>query len=80
MAYRLQVHIANDDPIILDVEELPKPTDQYVTGTNPQRRDGKDVQYVLREVNQILIPWWRIHLIQILPDEQSDEIITFVRE
>lgn len=80
MGYRLQVHIANDDPIVLDVDDLPQPSDQFIMGVNPQRRDGKEVQYVLREVNQIIIPWWRINLIQILPDEQAEDVITFVRE
>lgn len=80
MSYRLQVHIANDDPIVLDVDELPNPNDQYILGSNPQRRDGKDVEYVLREVSQVIIPMWRISLIQILPDDQSEEIPTFIRE
>lgn len=80
MAFRLQVHVANDDPIVLEVEHLPEPGAQFIIGTNPQRRDGKDVQYVLREVNQIIIPWWRINFVQILPDEQSEDVMTFVRE
>jgi hypothetical protein len=80
MVYRLQIHIANDDPIVLDVEELPDPTHQYIIGTNPQRRDGKDVPYILREVNQVIFPWWRINFIQILPSEQEEDIMTFVRE
>lgn len=80
MPYRIQVHIANDDPVVLDVEELPKPTDQFVMGTNPQRRDGKDVPYILREVNQVIFPWWRINFIQILPSEREEEIMTFIRE
>ncbi len=80
MGYRIQVHIANDDPIVLDVEELPKPGDQFVMGSNPQRRDGKEVSYFLREVNQVIIPWWRINFIQILPNEQEAEVPTFVRE
>lgn len=78
--YRIQVHIANDDPVVLEVEELPQPGDQFVTGTNPLRRDGKDVSYVMREVNQIIIPWWRINFVQILPGDEQDEVITFVRE
>ncbi len=80
MPYRIQVHIANDDPVVLDVEELPKPTDQFVMGTNPQRRDGKDVPYILREVNQVIFPWWRINFIQVLPSEREEEIMTFIRE
>lgn len=80
MAYRLQIHIANDDPVVLDVEELPKPTDQFLIGSNPQRRDGKDVPYILREVNQVIFPMWRINFIQILPGEQEEDVMTFVRE
>jgi hypothetical protein len=80
MSYRIQVHLANDDPVILDVDELPKFTDQFVMGMNPQRRDGKDVPYILREVNQVIFPWWRVNFIQILPQEQEEEVLTFVRE
>nr|MBN1229873.1 hypothetical protein [Anaerolineae bacterium] len=80
MVIRIQVHIANDDPIVLEVEELPCPESQYVMGINPVRRDGKDVPYVLQEVNQILIPWWRINFIQVLPGEEAEDVLTFVRE
>lgn len=80
MAYRIQVHIAGDDPVVLDVEELPKPTDNYVIGMNPQRRDGGEVSYILHEVDQVIYPWWRINFIQILPSEHEEMIDTFVRE
>jgi len=80
MSYRIQVHVAGDDPVVLDVDELPKATDVCIIGTNPQRRDGKEVAYVLREVNQVIFPWWRINFIQVLPSEQADEVPTFVRE
>jgi hypothetical protein len=80
MTYRLQVHIANDDPIVVDVDDLPKPTDQFLIGMNPQRRDGKEVQYILREVNQVILPLWRINFIQILPSDTEAEVPTFVRE
>lgn len=80
MSYRLQIHIANDDPVVIDVDDLPKPTDQFLIGMNPQRRDGKEVQYILREVNQVIFPLWRINFIQILPSETDEEVPTFVRE
>ncbi len=80
MSYRIQVHIANDDPIVLDVDTLPEPGDQFITGMNPQRRDGKEVPYILREVNQVIIPWWRINFIQVLPSEREEAVITIVRE
>lgn len=80
MTYRIQVHVAGDDPVILDVEELPKPEDTCVIGMNPQRRDGKEVQYILREVNHVIFPMHRINFIQVLPSEQAEEVPTFVRE
>ena len=80
MSYRIQVHIAGDDPVVLDVDELPKTDDTCVIGTNPQRRDGKEVAYILREVNQVILPMWRVNFIQVLPSEQAEEVPTFVRE
>ncbi len=80
MSYRLQIHIANDDPIVIDVDEMPKPSDNFIIGMNPQRRDGKEVQYILREVSQIILPIWRINFIQILPSDIEEEVPTFVRE
>lgn len=80
MSYQIQVHIANDDPVVLDVDELPNPTDQFIIGMNPRRRDNKDVAYILREVNQVIFPWWRINFIQVLPGADEEGIETFVRE
>ncbi|MBN1122506.1 MAG: hypothetical protein JXJ17_15625 [Anaerolineae bacterium] len=80
MVYRIQVHVAGDDPVVLEVEDLPNPSDQFVMGMNPQRRDGKEVSYILREVNQVIFPWWRINFVQILPSEDAEDVMTFVRE
>jgi hypothetical protein len=80
MSHRIQIHIAGDDPVVLDVEELPKPTDTCIVGTNPQRRDGKEVAYVMREVNQVMFPWWRINFIQVLPQDEGKEDLSIVRD
>lgn len=80
MSFRLQIHIAGDDPVVVDVDELPKPSDTMIIGSNPQRRDQKEVAYILREVNQIIFPVHRVNFIQVLPSEQVEEIPTFVRE
>lgn len=80
MAYRLQVHISGDDPVVLEVDELPRTTDNWIIGVNPMRRDGKDVDYLIREVNQVMYPAWRINFIQILPSEQEEEVPSFIRE
>jgi len=80
MSYRIQVHIAGDDPVVLDVDELPNQTDTCVIGTNPQRRDQKEVAYIMREVNQVIFPMWRINFIQVLPSDQGEGFETFVKE
>ena len=80
MSLRLQLHIAGDDPVVVDVEELPGASDTMIIGSNPQRRDQKEVAYILREVNQVIFPIHRINFIQVLPSEQVEDIPTFVRE
>jgi hypothetical protein len=80
MTFQIQVHITGDDPVVLDVDELPGPTDQWISGTNPRRRDQKEVAYILREVNQVMFPINRVNFIQVLPSDREEEIPTFVRE
>ncbi|MBN1428595.1 MAG: hypothetical protein JXB07_09420 [Anaerolineae bacterium] len=80
MTFQIQVHISGDDPVVLDVDELPSTTDQWIIGTNPRRRDQKEVSYVLREVNQLMFPVHRVNFIQILPSDQEEDVPTFVRE
>lgn len=80
MTFQIQVHISGDDPVVLDVDELPGPTDQWIVGTNPRRRDQKEVSYILREVNQVMFPIGRVNFIQILPSEHEEDVPTFVRE
>jgi hypothetical protein len=80
MPYTLLVHLSEQDPIVLDVDELPDPTDQYIIGMNPRRRDGKDLHYVEHDVTTVLFPWWRINFIEVLPAPgEEEEIETFVR-
>lgn len=80
MAYSVLVHITNEDPIVLDIEELPDPSDQYLIGMNPRYRDGKDVSYVLPDVVTIILPWHRITFIELLPSESEEDVVSFVRD
>jgi hypothetical protein len=80
MSYRLQIHVAGDDPVVVDVDELPSQDANCIVGSNPIRRDGKEVAYIMREVNTVIFPWWRINFIQVLPSETEEEVETFVRE
>lgn len=74
--YTLIIHIANEEPVMAEVEELPATTDQVVYCTNPRRRDGKDLHYVLPEVQTIILPWWRINFIEVMPSGEEEEIVS----
>ncbi len=80
MAISLILHIAGEDSIVVEVEELPKPTDQILIGNNPRYRDGKEVRNIQPEVNTVIYPWWRINFIEVLPSEQEEEVFGFYRE
>ena len=74
------VHIANEESIACEVEELPDPNNQIIRVFNPRRRDGLDLHYVLEDVTSLLIPMHRITFIQIMPSAATEDIIGFVRE
>jgi hypothetical protein len=80
MAYILQLHVLDEEPIIVDVDELPDPYSQYIVGANPRRRGDKVVDYILEDVTRVIYPWWRINFIQILPTAEEEEVTTFVRD
>jgi len=69
----LQIHIANQEPIRVDVEELPSLSDVAVIGNNPRDRKEKEVDWVDEGVNTVIIPWWRINYIQVMPDKDAEE-------
>ncbi len=74
------VHINNEDPVMGEIEELPKPSDQIIAIKHPRRKDGKDVQFLEQNVNLVIWPFHRVTFIEIIQDIEEDEIISFVRE
>jgi hypothetical protein len=80
MAISLLLHIAGEDTILVDVEELPDPKDQFLLGNNPRYRDGKEVRNMLPEVNQVIYPWWRINFIEVMPGKEDEEVYGFYRD
>ena len=80
MAYTVLLHIANEDPVVGEIEELPSPSDVLITVQNPRRRDGDDLHYLQADVTSVVWPWDRINFLEILPTGGEEEIIGFVRE
>ena len=74
------IHIANEDPIMGEIDQLPGLTDTNMLVKNPRRRDGKDLPNLLSNVTQVIWPVGRISFIEIVPGEGEEQIIGFVRE
>lgn len=77
---QVYVHIEGLETTLMEIEEMPKVTDTIIIGRNPRRRDGKDVSFMLPEVNTVIIPMNRIIFIEVMQTGQEDEYESFIRE
>ena len=68
----LLLHVANSEPIKVDVDEMPSPSDNAILGKNPRERSDKELTILDEGVNMIMVPWWRINYIQILPGDEDE--------
>ena len=80
MAYSVILHIVGEPSILGEVEELPKPSDNLITVSNPRLRDGKDIHYLEHNVVKVIWPVDKITLIEVLESEEEEHLIGFVRE
>ncbi|MEJ5310382.1 MAG: hypothetical protein WHX52_11455 [Anaerolineae bacterium] len=80
MAYTILIHVLNEDAIVGEIDELPEQNAPFLKVSSPRLRDGRDVSYFLPDTNTVLIPWSRIHSIEIMPTEGEEKLVTFVRE
>ncbi len=80
MAIEVILHIHNADPVLGEIDEMPGQQDTYLKVTNPRQRDGKDLHYLQDNVVTVLWPIQQLTFIEILPGEDEDRIIGFVRE
>ncbi len=80
MSVTVIIHIANEDPIVGEMDALPAVSDQIVIVKHPRKRDGKDVHYLLDGVDTVIWPMSRINFIEVMPTAGEEQIIGFVRE
>ena len=80
MAYGVILHVSGEVPIFGEMEELPGPADVTITVSNPRTREGKDLHYLQAEVTQVIWPIAKLNFIEIMPNEDEEQIIGFVRE
>jgi hypothetical protein len=75
------VHIANQEPIKLDLEGMPSADDQVLVGKNPRERTEREVSWLEDGVVTVAFPWHRINFIEVLPSEEdADEFPLPFRE
>jgi hypothetical protein len=80
MAITVILHIAGEEPILGEVEELPATGDFLFKVSHPRRMDGKDLSYLADSVSIVYWPAHRVNFLEIIPSREEEEIIGFVRE
>jgi len=80
MATEVLIHIKNSEPILAEIDELPKNNDTLIKVSNPRLRDGKDLHYLASNVVTVYWPIDQISFIEILQSEEEERVIGFVRE
>lgn len=69
----LRVHIANAEPITVEVDAMPNPADTMLLCKNMRDASDRDLTWVDEGVRMIYIPVWRINYIQVLPAAEERE-------
>ena len=80
MAHTLLLHVANEDPVVVETEHMPEVTDTCVIGMHPRRKDNKELHYVMPDVTTVIFPMWRINFIEVLPSADEEEIFKPFRD
>jgi hypothetical protein len=80
MAYSVILHLIGEQPIIGEMDDLPKPADTLIVVSNPRLRDGKDLHYIEANVVKVIWPIDKLTLIEVLESTEEEKIIGFVRE
>jgi hypothetical protein len=74
------IHLEGLESVLGELEEMPTPSDVTITCYNSRRRDGKEINFILREVTKVIFPMHVIKFIEIMPTDEGEEIETFIRE
>jgi len=81
MAITLILHIANEEPIVGEVDDLPTSTDSAIILQNPRRRDGKDIPNLSsNSVTTVIYPMIRMTFVEVMPSEEEEKVFGVVRE
>lgn len=79
MRQSVLLHLTDETQILGEVDQLPKPSDQFMIIHKPQQKDGSKLAFMEDNGPTLLIPWHQIAYVQLLPKSGIDEVIGFVR-
>lgn len=65
------VHLLNEQPIIVDLLEMPKPSDAGLVCTNVRTLDGRQPIFVDRGDSTFFFPYLNVRFIEILRDRSE---------
>ncbi len=80
MAITVVVHFMGAESVIAEIDDLPNPSDQMITVKNPRSLDGKDLHFLMDKVVTVIWPIDKINFIEILPSEEEERVMGFVRD
>lgn len=80
MPFTVHLHLVDAEPFLLEVEDLPNPTDTLIIGRHPRRRDNKSVPFILEEVTTVIFPLTRISFLEVMPSGEEEDIFKPFRE
>jgi hypothetical protein len=69
----LLVHINNAEPVKVDVDEMPRTTDNAIIGKNPRDKTDREINWIEDGVTTIIFPWWRVSFVEVLPTSEEAE-------
>jgi hypothetical protein len=80
MPYTVMIHIANEEPVVAEMEALPSGTETLITAQSPRMKDGKDLRYLAANVTTVIWPVSRVNFIEVMPSGEEEKVMGFVRE
>ena len=71
------IHLANDLPVVVDLEEMPGPGDRMIRCTNVRTIDGKRPPFVHERTSTFLLP---LHMVRVIEVPQMSDGTALARQ
>ncbi|MBI3746187.1 MAG: hypothetical protein HY264_06615 [Chloroflexi bacterium] len=71
MIPRVVVHLLNEQPVLVDLLEMPKPADNGLVCTNVRMLDGRKPIFIDRSDSTFYFPYLNVRFIEIPGDRQE---------